>query len=292
MKTIFLISLSLLLNDVSAQSDNLLSLNDNDSTASSAIAEPSAKLFLFRPFVPGVSLPYQSERPTASINPSVIPVGKMMWESGFLHGEEQRYYGNRRTTVYNRSIFRFGLSTNMELRLTSDVRKVTSRFPTFNDPEGLSPIRVGAKIKILTKTKFFSNTAIVGTVGLRKLSSYYFRTPYHPHEVILTSSNNIGKKFNIGYNLGMSWNGSDPDMSMIYALMVGYNATKRLSFFAEAFGNGEYLEDMDLTVDGGFRYVIHPDFQFGASAGYGLATVYDSWFISGGFSWLINFKRS
>ena len=196
-------------------------------------------------------------------------------------------------TIYNQTIIRTGIAENVELRLTTDVRAHRTLgvlYPGIFETglAGLAPIRVGAKIKVLTKRKFFKNASIIGDMAFRLASSKQFQTPYNAHQILFTSANALGKKWLLNYNLGLAWNGYNAETNAIGSMAINYMMTKRITMAFEVFGNTDYMASPEIGANLGASYAITPDLLAGAYVGYGYSLdSYDwFWFFNNSYHWL------
>ena len=73
---------------------------------------------------------------------------------------------------------------------------------------------------------------------------------------------------------------------MIYSLVLGVGLTERFSGFLELFGNRSTMgvNDPDVSVDGGFTFLLTSVIQLDAYAGRGLWGRADDLFIDSGLS--------
>ena len=109
---------------------------------------------------------------------------------------------------------------------------------------------------------------------------------------LLASGHTLTDDLSLTYNLGLGLatakkaNGTTTTQSSgLYTLSLGYSATEQLSFFAELYGQvGFSADDSPFLFDCGLAYLINDNSQLDFSAGAGLNSEAEDFFVSIGYS--------
>ncbi|MEZ5196141.1 MAG: transporter [Bacteroidales bacterium] len=120
---------------------------------------------------------------------------------------------------------------------------------------------------------------VVGDLDYRPTNSYT--------TIKFAASHTLSKVFGLGYNFGIASNGEVAKGFFVYSFVVGASVTKKLSAFAEVYGNLDDSQYPRTRLDGGLTFLVRPNLQLDLSASYGPEEVQSMWFISIGLSWRI-----
>jgi hypothetical protein len=227
------------------------------------------------------------DRPGVGTPPSVVPKNHFQIETGFLF--EQSNDNDIKTNVYsyNQSLFRFGLFSFAELRLSGDYTKTTVKFPMSDSTVlGFGPINIGTKISIYKGKGIIPKTALLVNLTLPKTGKEEYRSANLAPSVYLLFQNSISDKLALGYNIGLEWDGETSKPTTFYAVNLGYSFTDKFSVFVEHYG---YLISGANTFyfDGGIAYLLTNKLQLDTYAGIDAKGANKDLQFNVGLSWLI-----
>ncbi len=221
-----------------------------------------------------------TDRPTQSASPYVLPQGRLQWETGALfQGTDETL--NQYTV--NNSLFRYGLFDGFEARLTFNYEGFDQSLDGAERSEsGFSPVVVGFKSEIAKENGFWPQVGFVGQVALPTGEE-----PFRIHTVVpafrFTMLHNLSSQTSIGYNWGMEWVDEANETTNIYTLIFNQGFADSFAWFFELYGFiGDDLDDHRGNT--GFTYLVNDKLQLDLSGGFGISDVAPDYFISGGIS--------
>jgi hypothetical protein len=246
-----------------------------------------------------------TDRPTFTPAHTVVPLGRLQFESGFTFNHEQS--ATTRSALYDfpELALRFGLMKRLEFRtfwLGQTYIQSQSRFggPFQRGGGGISDMEVGFKWQIIErdpKKKWRPTTALITSVyaptgGTSPLSSQTV-DPYINLIYGWKPTDKLTLCGSTGY-LGMrqqaapgSHGGADNFERFHQSLAVFFSATKRTTLFYEwyvlMFTNAADNRPTHF-MDGGLLYGLTPNMQLDLRAGFGLSGRPDDFFTGVGFS--------
>ena len=181
-----------------------------------------------------------TDRPDQSDGIYTIPKNTFQLENGITIAKQ---------TVINNLMLRYGLTPSTEIRLLLNVGKEFKN-------KGLLPISLSFKQRIIEQKKIIPAMTLVGYIAFEQLANKDFKGNKLPFEIKMAFENEINNKFSIGYNLGISNQLKNLNLSVA----IGYNITDKISTFIEYFStlskNGN-----EHNIDAGIMYVINPKLQ-------------------------------
>lgn len=181
-----------------------------------------------------------TDRPDQSDGIYTIPKNTFQLENGITIAKQ---------TVINNLMLRYGLTPSTEIRLLLNIGKEFKN-------KGLLPISLSFKQRIIEQKKIIPAMTLVGYIAFEQLANKDFKGNKLPFEIKMAFENEINNKFSIGYNLGISNQLKNLNLSVA----IGYNITDKISTFIEYFStlskNGN-----EHNIDAGIMYVINPKLQ-------------------------------
>lgn len=229
----------------------------------------------------------EPDRPGMATGTGVMPFKKVMWETGFEAG-----FGNSEYSVLlPTTMFRFGITRFAELRIEYD--GTLRRDNTGSWSYEVAPLVLGTKVRIfdgseqhkwIPKTSLMVNLAIPSTPALA--SAMHVAPSAH-----LLFSNDVTDWFNIGYNVGVEWDGVQAKPNTFLALCLGFNITDRIGAFIESYNYfTDYGKntDADCGLDGGFTFMVHDRVQLDLYGGFDVRHPAANSYVGLGVAWLIN----
>ncbi len=218
-----------------------------------------------------------TDRPDQTESSSTVGLGNLQIESGILVQYED--VNQFRQILAPTSLFRYGLTEGVELRLLSQLE--SNRFGDFSI-DGISDLQIGTKIQILkgegrnTEIAFISHIIIPsGTAGL---STDELGTINK-----LSIAHSLGDRISLGYNIG--YDHIDSGNAITYSIAFGFGINDKFGMYAEPFGSWEEDDDFDHNFDAGITYLVNDNCQLDFSFGTGITNNMN--YISVGGSWLI-----
>lgn len=229
----------------------------------------------------------EPDRPGMATGTGVMPFEKVMWETGFDAG-----FGNSEYSVLlPTTMFRFGITRFAELRIEYD--GTFRRDNTGSWSYEVAPLVLGTKVRIfdgseqhkwIPKTSLMVNLVIPSTPAL---ASAMHVAP----SAYLLFSNDVTDWLNIGYNVGVEWDGMQPRPATFLALCLGFNITDNIGAFIESYNYiydyGPNL-DADCGLDAGFNFMVHERVQLDIYAAINAKDPATQSWVGLGVAWLIN----
>ncbi len=231
-----------------------------------------------------IAEPLATDRPGANESSAVVKPGFAQIETGIKTFEDS----NAETgTEYGGTIFRFGVIEGWELRLGWGGHLDSE--PVSGSNDGL----LGFKYSIsegddsMTKPEMAVIVQTTVPIGDSDITSDKFDPKF-----LLASTHTLTDKLSLTYNLGLGLATTEKadgslatQSSCIYTSSLGYSATEQLSFFAELYGQiGLSAEDSPFLFDCGLAYLLNDNSQLDLSAGAGLNSEAEDFFVSIGYS--------
>ena len=233
--------------------------------------------------------PIMPDRPGQTNPPNVITAGIVQLETGFLR--ETINAGGIQTInyLYNTSMVRIGLMTNCELRMVVEYAGTrTDRESQSSALQGFNPVSIGTKIMIYPEKGIIPQTAMNIAFTLPYFGRREFRPSFLAPSFFLLMQNTLSEKLVLGYNLGLQWDGNQPNAIVVYSISPSLTVVEGLSFFAECYGFSIEKSVPDYRADMGCAYLVNDNVQVDFSAGVGLNTIAPNSFIAFGLAWRFN----
>ena len=223
------------------------------------------------------------DRPGIAETPFTVAPGMYQFEVGFDYFK--RYNGN----VYHLpvALFRTGISKRTELRISSrQIAEKTDR-GSFN---GISSLSTGIKMHVIKQNKRIPETDILTNVILP--IGYTSGAKNIGYEVLLLFQNDYYPNTAINYNIGYLWDFNLNKPMFSASFCFNYLPTQRVGLFVEYFSYIPNGWPGEHGVDGGLTYLLAPKFQVDLSTGISRLDNQNNFFISSGFSFRLESKRS
>lgn len=222
-----------------------------------------------------------SDRPLQSDRPAVTPKGYFQMEHVFKIEDTDPGF----IYSYPASVWKYGVTNNFELRLITEYTTIQKQ-PN-PDINGFLPIAVGIKAKLGEQKGVLPKISFVGDLTLPGVVSEDFETTYLAPDVRLAFEHMVSDFIDIGYNVGLEWDGINAEPNINYSLYADFDLTKRLGLFVEGYGTTPQRDDveMEIRADAGLSYLLGNNFLLFASAGKGLTDEAVESFVAGGFSY-------
>lgn len=221
-------------------------------------------LFISTTFFSQNQEPIQTDRPDQTETPALVPKGMFQVETGF---SIQKNDANSTTQTLPSTLWKYGINDHFELRL---ITEFTNEKVFDEKVSGFNPILIGCKIKIADEKGIVPKTSFIGHISLPNAASKEFKSEYFAPEFRFVMQHTLSKKVSLSYNLGAEWDGFSPEPTFIYTVATGYSITEKIGSYIELFGFAPQQQMANHNFDGGFTYLISPNFMVDASAGVGI----------------------
>ena len=232
-----------------------------------------------------------TDRPDQTESAALTPIGYLQGEHGFA----VNFLDFNNEYSIASTLMRYGINEYFELRM-----EIAPVINDANESEfGINPVSIGLKSKLITKENFA--LSLITHIQLSKIATKGLQTNYAAIATRLTAAHSINDWWNIGYNVGIEWDGFTPNPYYIYTITSGFSLGEHCGVFAEAYGNIFYsnpasdiiYDPLDQHfVDAGFTYSPNPDLQFDISGGTILQTGITDLFISTGVAYRFNTRKN
>ncbi len=225
-----------------------------------------------------------TDRPDQTESANTVGKRNLQIETGILMSFEELVNDNSiRQIVLPTTLFRFGLTDWMELRLVSQFEM--NRYLDRND-QGMSDLEIGTKISFPTKegsgTEIAFLTHLVAPIGSNEVSGGTFGTINK-----LSIAHELSEHVGLGYNVGYDYFTEEYHQAT-YSLALGVGVNDRVGVYIEPYGALVNFENFVINADAGFTYLVNPDFQLDFSFGTGLNRRMN--YVSVGLSWITRRK--
>lgn len=217
-----------------------------------------------------------TDRPTQTASAFIVPKGSVQIETGFAVSRTKLGFNGISevtavNTVFNSTQVRFGVSKNLELLFSQSIVKdrVKGFGPGFEGDTELIPTALGARIRLFDMNeKGRPQMALLATVGGGLLSDLETGTTV---DIRANFQHNLGGNFSLGYNVGVNFNDINDMTSGLVTAVVGYQASDKVSLFAEVFLTAPDLEATFWQSDFGILYLVNSNLQVDVFAGLGIS---------------------
>jgi hypothetical protein len=228
-----------------------------------------------------------TDRPDQTESASVVGTARIQIESGFLFERnelDKPGAGKEKTNEYLSTLVRVGLNDLVELRV--GLAYATYDKSLLKDKQqGFTPLIAGLKFRIADQEGWRPEIAFLGHLAVQSVAERVFRAQYIAPDFRFAFAHDLSGRISLGYNLGMEWDGDNPQPTGIYTLATGVSINDWLGSFIEVYGFLPQTMKPDHRIDMGFTFLVLPDLQFDVSAGFGISQTSPDHFISLGFAW-------
>ena len=227
-----------------------------------------------------------ADRPGMATGVDIMPFKKVQFETGF----QWDYSGTSAITLPT-AMLRFGLSDFAELRLQYDGTLTENLGAQWS--YNVEPLTIGTKIKVLEGGQYVPAISFMANLAIPSTSDLA-RTMHVAPSLYLLFQNDITDWFNVGYNVGVEWNGEDAIPATFLAICLGFGITDNFGAFLESYN---YFTRYDLStgktavdanLDFGFNYIVHPRIQLDLYASFNCQDPKSYSNIGLGVAWFIN----
>ena len=202
--------------------------------------------------------PIVTDRPTQSAAVNTVGRGNLLVESGFI-------FENSTETVdfiNVNSLFRFGISDKVELRLTANYdREEGLDFIS----SGIGVTSLGTKVFLFSSDNAFADISVLGQLNIPTGDNNDETTG----EVRFNFQNQLSDLFALGYNLGvLASQEREYGLSPFYSIALSATLAEGWTAFIEPYGF--FNAPADHRFNAGLVYLVTPRFQVDLTGGFGL----------------------
>ncbi|MCR5076741.1 MAG: transporter [Prevotella sp.] len=239
---------------------------------------------------------FSPDSPGATTGPGIMPQWKVDWETGTAHEWNRRNGVHERTWLINTSTLRLGLTDNTELRLQMD--ESATHTPE-NHYTGISTAAIGTKIKIAEGKGAMPAISFLGTLLLPGGSHSHYLPQHVGIQTHLLFENTLNNSLTLGYDIGAEWSGDTDNPDVFFGACLTYEATDKLSLFAESYNlyNSQQQDDwakpghsshFNCMSEIGAAYIVSPRLQVNLYGDFNLNEPSKYANLGFGLAWLLN----
>lgn len=180
---------------------------------------------------------------------------------GDLNNESQRVY------MLPRTLFRYGLTKGIELRVGEDLVNYVSE--STSDPKfGLSDLELGVKFRILNKEDINAKIAFISHVLLPTGTGGLSLEKYGTKNT-LALSHELNSFTHLGYSVGYNYYGYSKGV-LTYGLVLGAAFNEKFGAFLEFYGEDVDFSNFLINFDGGLYFLLKENLQLDFAFALGL----------------------
>ncbi len=228
-----------------------------------------------------------TDRPDQTESAAIVPPGYLQFEHGLATDVEDVV---KTWSVFS-TLIRYGVTENFELRLNADPHIYDSLY--INELR-LYPVSIGIKTKLIEQTKAIPDLSIIIHVQIPEIASENLKADHVFITSRLVASHTLADWWNLGYNIGIEWDGFTPQPTYIYTLTNGFSVKENIGFFIEIFGNISFDKNIVIDshfIDGGFTYLISDNIQIDVSGGVNMDFNTRNYFFGAGLSYRFPIRK-
>lgn len=152
---------------------------------------------------------------------------------------------------------------------------------------GFDPLMIGTKLCISEAKGIVPKISFLFNLTLPYIGKRNFRPEYLAPSIYLLMQNDITRKLNVCYNLGLEYDGESASPSEFAAICLGLGITDKLSGFLENYDWFSSTSKPENFVDLGFAYLVSHNIQLDLSGNMNLQDIRKYIIIGFGISWRI-----
>lgn len=228
-----------------------------------------------------------TDRPGQTFGSSTLGGKVLQLQTGVTFIEEQSLKSNQ--SWVSNTFLRYGLTESFDIEVLVNWRKDNAQIGGENVTlgEGFSNTQIGFKYNIFENNGWIPALAFQGRVLTRWVGSDYERESAGMLMNFATS-NELTTWLSFAMNIGVTFpKRGTVDYYLPSTFNFSSNLNEKWGVFVEMFGN---LNNFNPSFDGGFSFLVTPDFMLDASAGVFRTSIYNSWFVDAGLSYRLKWR--
>lgn len=232
-----------------------------------------------------------TDRPDATEAPTTVPVGSLQVETGAFTTSFSNGNFEDRVIGYNTTLLRYGIFSNLELRVGWNYEQNTISFQgqEISELTGLSPLLFGAKVAIRKERGWMPEIGLIGHLFLPFTASADFKPEFTSADFRFAFNHTLSERSGLAYNIGGQYGGDSPELAYIYTIAYGYAVTEKLGAYVELYGDLPENNRANHFWDAGLTYAVAPLVQIDATIGTSITEGQDL-LLSAGISFRIDKK--
>ena len=230
--------------------------------------------------------PIATDRPDQTEAAAIVPAGYVQMEFGFGHVEHKP----GRTLILPNALLKYGVNEFFELRFITSY--ASTRIDGQPDADGFLPLTLGFKTKFTEEHGIWPKISLLGHFVLPGIVGNDVAIKNLAPDFRFAFAHTLSKSFSLGYNLGVFWDGSNPEPVFIYSLAPGYSVGK-FGFYVEGYGFIPQGSDREVRflMDGGMTYLVNNNLQLDLSYGHNVTDNFMESYTALGVSYRFRVKR-
>lgn len=222
-----------------------------------------------------------TDRPDQTESSALVPQGWFQAEIGFQVDKDSNF----RTSLHPSALWKFGISSWLELRMITELTTVKYVSPPENKGvSGLLPVQLGVKLKLFEEKGLRPQTALIMHTSFSKLASEKFQFEKWAPNFRFVLSNTLSKNISIGYNLGARWDGFINSPQWLYTFAPALLPGEKWKVYIESYGFVGKNHPPEHSLAGGLIYYVSDDVQLDVSPSFGLTTAAPDRYLTVGLS--------
>ncbi len=213
---------------------------------------------------------FSADRPGMATSPYIVNSKSFQIETGFSSENDNRENYLVQTFLYISSLLRYGINKNAEIRLQTDFANVKT--DSLNTT-GFNPLTIGTKLLITEGKNIIPKTSFLFNLTLPYFGEKNFKPNNFIPSFYLLMQNDINKKLNVCYNVGLEFDGKSSIPTKFIAICFGYSMTEKFSGFVENYNWFSSIERPEYFVDCGLTYMIKKNIQLDISGSLNLQNI-------------------
>lgn len=214
-----------------------------------------------------------TDRPTQTTSSALLAKGHLQFETGaFLLTSNTSLFGQdfkEQLWVFNNTLFRFGLSDKIELRLVQDLSQFRLKINNgpFTSDFQAQPTLIGAKFQLLRDSNQLPDLSLVTQVGGSLLDNRDFA---FQSSLLLAADQAINDEWAVSGNVGLNLTNDWSTTAFVYTAMLTRAINTQLTAFFEYYVSLNEANFNNHALDFGLIYLVNDFLQIDAYGGFGL----------------------
>ncbi|MFA1773568.1 transporter [Rufibacter glacialis] len=230
---------------------------------------------------------FETDRPTATESSRVVPIGLYQVETGFKYQKQKQAGIEKKEWLYPQALVRMGALEWAEIRVEATFRRETYREgdALLQMQEGLSMVRVGTKVNLLTPQGARPEISVLAMLELPWGEDAFEPEQVAP-ELMLLFSNDLSEKINLQYNAGFQREQEEGEMEnkLQFSAALSGKVSEKIILGAEFFGEKAQGSAVQNQIDASIQFLLLPNVQLDAIVGTGVSSQAPDFFAGGGVS--------
>ena len=211
-----------------------------------------------------------TDRPDATESPNTVPKGMIQVETGAFYESFDENDFKSEVYGFNTTLVRYGLLSNLELRLGWNFEEVQFSVGGEKlDPvlSGFSPLLAGVKVEVAEANGWMPEIGLLGHLYLPISAATDYRPETTGVDFRFSFAHTLSEKSSFAYNLGAQWMDDSPEAAYVYTVVYGLSVSESIGVYAELYGDLPEDNSANHFWDTGITYLIQNNIQLDATIG-------------------------